>query len=213
MDFIFGIIIGLPILIISAILHELAHGYVADKLGDPTPRLAGRLTFNPISHIDPFMSIIMPLLLKIAGSPVIIGGAKPVPIDPFNLKEGKKDLALVSLAGPLTNIILAIVAAVLMHLLFLLTPSIISSFLLYVLDTVVTYNLFLGIFNLIPIPPLDGSKFIAMLLPEADAYRFLALGRLGMIIIFILLLMPIGGFSLGEFIGTLYSFARSLLGI
>src|SRR5438128_2259081 len=103
-----GIIISLIILIFSAILHEIAHGYVADKLGDPTPRLAKRLTLNPKSHIDPIFSILLPLVLYITPPHVIFGGAKPVPIDPFNLKEGRKDVALVSLAGPLTNILIAI---------------------------------------------------------------------------------------------------------
>ncbi|MBI2033277.1 MAG: site-2 protease family protein, partial [Candidatus Levybacteria bacterium] len=87
----------LLILIYSAILHEIAHGYVADRLGDPTARLSGRLTLNPIPHIDPFMTILLPLLLIMSGSPIIFGGAKPVPVDPFNLKEGRKDIAIVAL--------------------------------------------------------------------------------------------------------------------
>src|SRR3989338_1003057 len=102
------IVISLAILVFSAILHEVAHGFVADRFGDPTPRLSGRLTLNPKSHIDPFMSVLLPLVLLLSGSPVIFGAAKPVPIDPFNLRDGRKDVALVALAGPLTNIILAI---------------------------------------------------------------------------------------------------------
>src|SRR6266481_5219101 len=111
------IIISLIILIFSAILHEIAHGYVADRLGDPTARLSDRLTLNPLPHIDPIMTILLPVVLILSGSPIIFGGAKPVPIDPFNLKDGKKDVALVSLAGPLTNLLIAVIAAVLLHVL------------------------------------------------------------------------------------------------
>src|SRR5258708_23634687 len=112
------IFIGLIILLFSAILHEVAHGYVAERLGDPTARLMGRLTLNPIPHIDPMLSIVLPSLLFLSGSPVIFGGAKPVPVDTFNLKDGRKDIALVSLAGPLTNILLAVTANVLFKLFF-----------------------------------------------------------------------------------------------
>src|SRR5579884_824272 len=97
------IIIWLFILLYSAILHEIAHGFVAERLGDPTARLMGRLTLNPIKHLDPFMSFLLPLMLVVFHSPVIFGGAKPVPVDEFNLRDGMRDLAIVSLAGPLTN--------------------------------------------------------------------------------------------------------------
>src|SRR3989338_1611792 len=103
MDITFAIT-ALGILLFSAILHEIAHGYVAERLGDPTARLAGRLTLDPRRHIDPMMSIALPLILLISGSPIIIGAAKPVPVDPFNLRDGRKDMALVSLAGPLTKV-------------------------------------------------------------------------------------------------------------
>src|SRR3990167_7993834 len=130
------LIITLIVLIFSAILHEVAHGYVADRLGDPTARLSGRLTLNPKSHIDPFMSILLPLMLIISGSPIIFGGAKPVPVDPFNLRDGRKDIALVSLAGPLTNVLIALLAAILIHIfipnqpLFLVRTESILGFLL-----------------------------------------------------------------------------------
>ena len=112
----FLIIISLIVLIYSAILHEIAHGYVAERLGDPTARIMGRLTLNPIPHIDPFLSILLPLMLILIGSPVIFGGAKPVPVDPFNLREGRKDIALVSLAGPATNLVLAVLATIILKL-------------------------------------------------------------------------------------------------
>lgn len=207
------LLIGLIVLLFSAILHEVAHGLVADRLGDPTARLSGRLTLNPIPHIDLFMSILLPLLLIVSGSPVIFGGAKPVPIDPFNLKEGKKDVALVALAGPLTNFLLAIAAALLLHISFWSREPWTLGPVSLVLNTIVTYNLLLGIFNLIPIPPLDGSKFIAMLLPDMEARAYLSIGNIGIFILFLLLSFNLGGFSLENLLFTLLTFSRHLLGV
>lgn len=196
----------LLVLIFSAILHEVAHGYIADRLGDPTARLLGRLTLDPRKHIDPFMSILLPLLLIISQSPIIFGAAKPVPIDPFNLKEGRKDIAIVSLAGPLTNVIIAVLAGLILRL----VPLAPSEF-LNLLTLVVRLNLLLAIFNLFPIPPLDGSKVFSLILPEKEANAYLSLGSIGMFIIFALLLFPIGGFSLGQLVFNLLNFAESLL--
>lgn len=215
------LILGLIILIFSAILHEVAHGYVADRFGDPTARLMGRLTLNPIPHIDPFMSIALPLLLLLTGSPVIFGGAKPVPIDPYNFREGKKDVALVALAGPLTNVALAISAALLLHGLRALAPSIPSNdyliialnFIYLVLYTIATYNVLLAIFNLLPIPPLDGSKIFSLFLPDDLANAYLSLSNIGIFILFILLAFPIGGFSLSLALGHWFSLAKGLLGL
>src|SRR5438067_13053777 len=138
------LIIGLIILIFSAILHEIAHGYVADRLGDPTARLSGRLTLNPLKHIDPYMSVLLPLLLILSGSPILFGGAKPVPVDPFNLKEGRKDIALVSLAGPGTNIILAITASLFLHIIPS-SSSLLFNLLSLILTTIADINLLLAI--------------------------------------------------------------------
>lgn len=207
------IVLVLIILIFSAILHEVAHGFVADRFGDPTARLAGRLTLDPRPHIDPVGSILLPLLLAfqsffIPGGGIIFGWAKPVPIDPFNLREGRKDLALVSLAGPLTNILLAIGASLLLKLGSVFPQSL----LLYPLFAMVLkINLLLAIFNLLPIPPLDGSKVAALLLGEQTANRYLAMGQFGIIILLFLLFFPIGGFSLGELIQTLLLFGENLL--
>lgn len=209
MDIILSIAISLTVLLFSAILHEVAHGYVADRLGDPTARLMGRLTLNPLKHLDLYMSILLPLILIISGSPVIFGGAKPVPIDPFNLKEGKKDVAIVALAGPVTNFLLAVVAAFLFKLPFVFSVPLLPE----ILGIIVTYNLLLGIFNLIPIPPLDGSKFVAMLLPDAEANAYLSLGNIGIFILLLLLAFPIGGFSLETVIYSLLTFGRHLLGV
>src|SRR5438270_11628636 len=136
-------LIGLIILVFSAILHEVAHGFVADKLGDPTARLYGRLTLDPRKHIDPIMSVLVPLILIISGSPVVFGAAKPVPVDPFNLREGRKDVALVALAGPLTNILLAVIAGVLLKFSFASNLPLVMYKILFI---IVLYNLSLAIF-------------------------------------------------------------------
>lgn len=207
-------LVSLLILIYSAILHEIAHGFIAERLGDPTARILGRITLNPKSHIDPIMSVLLPLVLILSGSPVIFGAAKPVPVDPFNLKDGRKDMALVSLAGPGMNIILAIVSAVLIHVLnFFQINNYIGAFLAWFLLVSVRLNLILAIFNLIPIPPLDGSKIFSLILPEKDAAAYLSFGSIGIFIIFFLLMFPIGGFSLGSFIGNLLIFSEHLLGL
>lgn len=208
-------IIMLVILLFSAILHEIAHGFVADRLGDPTARLMGRLTLDPRKHIDPMMSIALPLILLISGSPIIFGAAKPIPVDSFNLRDGRKDLALVSLAGPGTNLVLAIFFASICHFLFpnlSLGEVMDSGFLGLVLGTAVYMNLLLAIFNLIPIPPLDGSKIFSLLLPEKMANTFMSLGSIGFIIIFFLLMSP-GTLSLGSTVYSLLSFSVKLLGL
>lgn len=210
------ILIGLTILILSAILHEIAHGFVADRLGDPTARLMGRLTLNPKSHIDPMMSIALPLILILSGSPVIFGAAKPVPVDPFNLKEGRKDMALVALSGPLTNIVLAVLASLLIKLISLpivmnILPPLIFAISYFLFTIILKYNLLLAILNLLPIPPLDGSKVFSLLLPDKEANAYLSLGSIGIFILFFLLLFPFGGFSLGSFLFSLLSFAEGLL--
>jgi len=187
-------------------LHEVAHGYVADKLGDPTARLMGRLTLNPRPHIDLWMSIILPLLLIMSNSPVIFGAAKPVPVDPFNLKEGRKDMAIVSLAGPLTNVILAVAGAAIIRLLNI-HPSQLLLILSPILILIVKLNLLLAIFNLLPIPPLDGSKVFALLLPEKDANTYLSLSSIGFFIIFALLLFT----NFGQFIFNLLTYAQNLI--
>jgi Zn-dependent protease len=166
------------------------------------------------------MSIALPLLLLISGSPIIIGAAKPVPVDPFNLRDGRKDLALVSLSGPLSNVLIAIFASLLIKLIIALYPSFsqnagtieVLSFLTFIFTAIAKLNLLLAIFNLIPIPPLDGSKIFSLLLPEGLANAFLSLGSIGIFIIFFLLLSG-GDLSLGRLIFTLLSFSEKLLGL
>ncbi len=197
-------LIAIIIIVFSAILHEIAHGYVADKLGDPTARIAGRLTLNPIPHLDPIMSVIVPFLLIASGSPIIFGGAKPVPVNPLMLREGRKDVALVALAGPLTNLLIALIAATLGHFVASASPEIFQ-----ILKLVVRFNLILGFLNLIPIPPLDGSKFFSIIMPEKVAQQYFALAPFGIFILFLLLLAT----PLGDILSQLVFSSLNLLGM
>lgn len=144
--FIFVIVLALAIS-----LHEAAHCYMADYLGDPTPRALGRLTLNPIVHLDP-IGFGLPFLLRLIGSPIAFGWGRPAPFDPYNLKNPKKDTLLIALAGPASNIILAVIVAIIYHL--IPTSALFTSF----TEIFVSLNLSLALFNLLPISPLDGSK-------------------------------------------------------
>lgn len=199
------LLLGLVILIFSAILHEVMHGFVAFKLGDPTAKILGRLTLNPRPHIDPIMSVLVPALLVFSGSPIIFGAAKPVPVNPIHFKDPKKDMALVGLAGPLTNLCLAVIAALLYHFI----PISIFQQLFFL---IALYNLMLGFLNLIPIPPLDGAKIFSALLPDDLAQSFNSIGNIGVFILFFLLVFPLGPFSLGRVLSSLIFNAMNLLG-
>lgn len=180
-----SVIIFIVILLFSVIFHEVAHGVVADRLGDPTARFAGRLTLNPIPHIDPFGSILLPGLLFLVGSPFIFGAAKPVPVNYQNLRNFKRDMIFVAAAGPATNFLLAVLASLVIRFF----PGI-SATGVNLLLQVVILNLVLAIFNLIPVPPLDGSKILASLLGFVDRnlmYWILELERFGFILIILFL--------------------------
>lgn len=182
----------LIILFISVILHEVAHGYMANRLGDPTARLAGRLTLNPLPHIDPVGTILLPLILVISNAPFFIGYAKPVPVNEYNL-PGKYDMALVAFAGPAVNIILAVVFGLAVR--FggaALGPGLAEAF-----GVIVAVNLILAMFNLVPLPPLDGSKVLGGLFAavsqslsrsyETFLINFQRLGMLPMILIILVI--------------------------
>ena len=158
------IIFSVLVLAFSVILHEVAHGYMANWLGDPTARLAGRLTLNPIKHIDPMGSIILPGILAITHSPILIGYAKPVPYNPYNL-PGKYDETLVAAAGPATNILLVLIFGLAIRFF----GGDVSQSTLQALALITYINMLLALFNLIPIPPLDGSKILSSLLPSGLA--------------------------------------------
>lgn len=149
------------ILIFSIVIHELAHGYTADRLGDPTARLEGRLTLNPIAHLDMFGSVILPLLLIITGAPFIFGWAKPVPFNPYNLKNPKWGGALIALMGPVSNFLIVAVTAVCLHFFD------VSVFWEAILHGVMITNIALGVFNLVPLPPLDGHHILFAFLPDS----------------------------------------------
>jgi len=162
----------------SIILHEIAHGYIASKLGDDTAKVMGRLSLNPLAHIDPFGTVLLPLSLFLLGLPVF-GWAKPVPVNPNKMEKPNEDFFIVSLAGPITNFIIALILGLTIR--FLPIPEFVIGF----LATIVQINLVLMIFNLIPIPPLDGSKVLGLFLPEET---FLFLQQFGIYILIFLLL-------------------------
>lgn len=182
--------------IIAITIHEAAHAYMADRLGDPTPRLMGRLSLNPIVHYDPVgttLLIVLILMREIFQAPVIpFGWAKPVQFDPYNLANPRRDSALISLAGPISNFMVAIIVAILIHILVGSGMSLYA----ILLTPVVMLNVILGLFNLLPIHPLDGGKIFVGLLPEseaADADRFLQ--QYGFIILLFLIFPLVNGTS------------------
>ncbi len=187
------ILIFIIAFLITITIHEAAHAYVADKLGDPTARLMGRLTLNPISHIDLYGTIIIPLSLILLGSPFVFGWAKPVPIDPYNLKDPKKDSALISFAGPLVNIILATLLAIILRVF----GGFISEFVAQLLYTLIRFNVVLAVFNLIPVHPLDGGKVLVGILPHKEGSQLdLFLNKYGFVILLMMIFPLFGGTSL-----------------
>jgi Zn-dependent protease len=168
-------IITIIVLIISIVLHEVAHGYAANALGDPTARLAGRLNVNPISHIDPMGSVIIPAMLYLSQAGFMFGWAKPVPYNPYNLRNQRWGEALVAAAGPATNFLLAGIFAVILRM---AEPLGLSSAFVELGVYIVFINVLLGCFNLIPFPPLDGSKVIEPFLPTSLRIRYRELGTM-----------------------------------
>lgn len=199
--------LSIVILLFSVIVHEVMHGIVALKFGDHTAQKAGRLTLNPIPHIDLFGTILLPALLIFTGSPILFGWAKPVPVNPLNFSNLRKGEFLVSAAGILANFSLAIAAAIIYHTLNAL-PQTFPSILGELLRFTVLINLVLGIFNLFPIPPLDGSKILLSQLPYNLAKTYQKIEPYGFLILLILLMIPFGKTSLLQ--GVLGFFIRLL---
>lgn len=172
-------VFSIIVLLFSIIIHEIAHGSVAYSLGDRTAKEAGRLTLNPLEHLDLFGSIILPafLLIITMGQGPIFGWAKPVPINPFNFKNPQKDMIKVSLAGPSMNFLIALTFGLIIRFLFL------PASLLTLFSIIVVYNLAWGIFNLVPIPPLDGSHIFSALLPKQFSNLSFAIQQYGLFIL------------------------------
>jgi len=182
-------------LILSIVLHEVAHGYAANWLGDPTARLSGRLTLNPLPHIDPLGSVIVPALLLFSSAGFIFGWAKPVPYNPYNLNNQKWGEAIVSAAGPLTNLLLAFIFAVLIRMAI---PLGLSASFIEIASYIVFINILLAFFNLIPLPPLDGSKILESVLPYQLSMKYREFGnmieRFGLIATFLFIFIFINIF-------------------
>jgi Zn-dependent protease len=186
------IIAAIPILI-AITFHEVAHGFVANKFGDPTAKMMGRLSFNPLVHIDPIGTVVVPVMLFIlSNGSFIFGTAKPVPVNFYNLRRPRRDSAIVSAAGPAMNVVLALASILFLTLLLKIFPSSSSSAssvqtivipLSLMLDYSIKFNLFIAAFNLFPVPPLDGGRIVTSLLPARYSYHFSKLEPYGILIV------------------------------
>lgn len=172
-------LISLIILFLSVIIHEIAHGYTAYRFGDPTAKLSGRLSFNPLKHIDPLGTVIVPLLLYFSGSRFLFGWAKPVPVNEHNFRDPQKQIAWCAASGPLANFTLAAISS------FLLRNLGLPVFFQELLAQTIMINVVLACFNLIPFPPLDGSRIFASILPVKIQQRYYQIEPYGTILLFL----------------------------
>ena len=194
-------------------LHEAAHGWVANKLGDPTAKSLGRISINPLKHIDPIGTIVVPLFLAMV-SPFVIGWAKPVPVEPRYFKSPLLDMALVAVAGPVSNFVMACIWAMFILLIGnLLEPSQLLRFLAEMGRNGIIINIVLMVLNLLPIPPLDGGRVVAAILPRPLLVPFMQLERFGMIIILLLLVSGILGKILWPMVQHFIKIIATIFGI
>jgi Zn-dependent protease len=186
-----SLFLSMLVLVFSLTVHEAAHAWTADKLGDPTARMLGRVSLNPIVHIDPIGTILLPLVAAVSGAP-LLGWAKPVPVQSRGLKNVRRDFLLIAAAGPASNLLLAMAGAGVWHILRAgvgadgsIDPN---GPIVYLLDRFILLNLILAVFNMIPVPPLDGGNVLASLLPPALSYKFEQLRPYGIFVLYALLL-------------------------
>ncbi len=204
--FLRNLVLMAPALLLAVTIHEVAHGWVADRLGDPTARLAGRLTLNPLPHIDPLGA----LAFVIAG----FGWAKPVPVNAYNLRHPTRDMAFVGAAGPLSNFVVAFLALVALELVARTAiPRFLAVPLFGMLRYTYLFNLGLGIFNLIPLPPLDGGHFLPYLLPRGARGVVRQLQQYGPILLLLLIVSGATGYVMGPALAVLHSLYVSLVGL
>ena len=203
MDSILYIVLTILVVLLSITVHEAMHAYAGYFLGDDTAKAHGRLSFNPIKHIDPFLTIILPLMLALAGLP-IFGGAKPVPFNPNNIRYGEWGAAIVAVAGPLINFVVAFVA---FGIWVVLSPST-GSILNIIFGQIISINLAFFVFNLIPIPPLDGSRVLYALAPDFARRAMEFIEQSGVVIVFIII--ALAGPNVGVFMQSAISFFYTL---
>lgn len=199
------ILIVIGVILFSMTLHEAMHAFVGYWLGDETAKLQGRLSLNPIKHIDPFLTLLLPIILAIIGAP-IFGGAKPVPFNPNNIRWGEWGAALIAVAGPLTNLFIAFV----MFGIFVIVGAPASGLIEQILMTAVMVNLGFFVFNMIPIPPLDGSRVLYALAPEFVRRGMEAIERFGIVLIFLIIM--VGSTVVGTVMITIMTFFLRLFG-
>ena len=208
-NIVYGIFILYPLLIFSITMHEYFHGLVAEKFGDDTARYLGRLTLNPLAHIDFFGTFLLPMLSIITGAPVF-GWAKPVPVDFYRLNNPRKDMIFIALAGPSINILIALVAAVLIRTLINIEGFF---FVIPLFQYMIRLNIVLGIFNLVPVPPLDGSRVVSGLLPPHLAFQYEKITPYGFFIILFLLTSGILHVLMGPVLNFIVSILLNISGL